>query len=338
MPAITPFGTLSDGRPVEEIRLAAPGIRAAILSYGAIIRDLEVETPAGWQRVVLGYDSLPPYLTDSPYFGAIVGRCANRIGNGRFPLDGRMVQLDRNDGGRAHLHGGAAGFDKRLWTIKSFADDQVTLQLVSPDGEEGYPGTLTATCTYWIAPGTITFDLSAETDAPTLVNLAGHSYFNLSGGGSVFDHVLTLHADRYTPVDGSLITTGRIVPVEGTPFDFRRPKRIGDGRTVPYDHNFVVGDVRSVTLRPVARLHAPETGITLEIRSTEPGVQFYDGNMLNTTAAPTLLGRPAVLNDALCLEPQMFPNAANHPGWPSPVLRPGETYRQTTEYRFNVPA
>lgn len=331
-----PFGTLPDGRTVAEITLSAQGIRARVLALGAIIRTLEVETPSGWRNVVLGFGTLKPYLGESPYFGAIVGRCANRIRGGRFDLDGRSQTLALNDGGKVHLHGGEAGFDKRLWIVEAATSDSVTLALASPDGEEGYPGAVRARCTYRLSERRIAFDLSAETDAATLVNLAGHSYFNLEGEGSVRDHRLQVPADAYLPVDDALVPTGEIRPVEGTAFDFRSLRRMGEGADgVLFDHNFVLGMERTDAPRLVARVEGARSGIALEVHSTEPGLQVYDGNMLETDT-PTLTGRPAVKHDGLCLEPQLFPDAIHHPAWASPVLRPGEIYRQTTEYRFET--
>lgn len=330
------FGTLPDGEAVWCHTLAAPGLRAEVLTLGAIIRRLEVETPLGWRDVVLGFETLEPYRSDSPYFGAIVGRCANRIRDGRFTLCGRTHALALNDGGRVHLHGGLAGFDKRVWTVEEAGADRLVLALRSPDGEEGYPGTVTARCALGLGPGRLGLELSAEADSPTLVNLAAHSYFNLDGGGSVRDHRLTVPAKAYLPVDEALVPTGEVRPVAGTPFDFRRPRRIGEGAEgVLFDHNFVLRTTRTDEPAFVARLEGATSGIVLEVHSTEPGLQVYDGNMLQTRTPVAPLGRPARRHEGICLEPQLFPDAIHQPSWQSPVLRPGERYRQVTEYRLS---
>ncbi|MBH0236209.1 aldose epimerase family protein [Methylobrevis albus] len=332
------FGSLADGRAVEIVRLAGGGIVAEVLSYGAILRDLRLALPGGERRLVLGFDRIADYEMHSPYFGAVVGRCANRIGAGRFQLDGRDHQLDLNDGGRAHLHGGVEGFDRKLWTIEAASTDSVTLTLGSPDGDQGYPGTVQARCRYTLpGEGVLVIELEAETDAPTPVNLATHSYFNLAGTPDILGHVLEIPAEAYLPVDGALIPTGEIRPVAGTGFDFRKARPIGaaDRPERGYDHNFVVAEARSNVLRLMARLTAPAGDVTLDIWSTEPGVQFYDGNMLEVPV-PGLDGARYALNGGLCLEPQGFPDAVNRPEFPAVILRPGETYRQRTEYRLGA--
>ena len=352
-PVRTVFGTLPDGRTVEEVTLTnGHGITARILSWGALLRTLEVPDRTGKPAdVVLGYDDLAGYLAKPNYFGVSVGRYANRIRAGRFTLDGQSYRLATNDGPNA-LHGGAAGFDRRRWTITAVtggAAPAVSLRYVSPDGEEGYPGTLTATATYRLDDtGALTVTYEATTDRPTIVNLTNHSFFNLAGEGSgrsILDHVLTIPAERYTPVDATLIPTGVHLPVAGTPFDFRKPMVIGarirDGRDIQivrgrgYDHNWVVTDAPTAEPHPMARVEDPETGRILEIASNQPGVQFYAGNFLDATA----VGKSGLAyrqSDAFALEPELFPDTPNQPAFGSARLDPGQTYRNVITYRFST--
>ncbi|MFF9552705.1 aldose epimerase family protein [Methylobacterium fujisawaense] len=352
-PVRTVFGTLPDGRSVEEVTLTnGKGITARILSWGALLRSLDVPDRSGKAAdVVLGYNDLASYLTKGSYFGVSVGRYANRIRAGRFTLDGQTYTLATNDGPNA-LHGGAAGFDKRLWTItavKGGAAPSVTLRYVSPDGEEGYPGTLTATATYTLdATDTLTVTYEATTDKPTIVNLTNHSFFNLAGEGSgrsILDQTLTIPAERFTPVDATLIPTGAYLPVAGTPFDFRKPTVIGarirDGRDEQivrargYDHNWVVTDAPTAEPHLVARVEDPESGRILEVASNQPGVQFYTGNFLNAT----VVGKSGLAyrqSDALALEPELFPDTPNQPAFGSARLDPGKTYRNVIAYRFST--
>lgn len=352
-PVRTVFGTLPDGRSVEEVTLTnGKGITARILSWGALLRSLDVPDRSGKAAdVVLGYTDLASYLTKGSYFGVSVGRYANRIRAGRFTLDGQTYTLATNDGPNA-LHGGAAGFDKRLWTItavKGGAAPSVTLRYVSPDGEEGYPGTLTATATYTLdATNTLTVTYEATTDKPTIVNLTNHSFFNLAGEGSgrsILDQTLTIPAERFTPVDATLIPTGAYLPVAGTPFDFRKPTVIGarirDGRDEQivrargYDHNWVVTDAPTAEPHLVARVEDPESGRILEVASNQPGVQFYAGNFLNAT----VVGKSGLAyrqSDALALEPELFPDTPNQPAFGSARLDPGKTYRNVIAYRFST--
>ena len=352
-PVRTVFGTLPDGRSVEEVTLTnGKGITARILSWGALLRSLDVPDRSGKAAdVVLGYNDLASYLTKGSYFGVSVGRYANRIRAGRFTLDGQTYTLATNDGPNA-LHGGAAGFDKRLWTItavKGGAAPSVTLRYVSPDGEEGYPGTLTATATYTLdATDTLTVTYEATTDKPTIVNLTNHSFFNLAGEGSgrsILDQTLTIPAERFTPVDATLIPTGAHLPVAGTPFDFRKPTVIGarirDGRDEQivrargYDHNWVVTDAPTAEPHLVARVEDPESGRILEVASNQPGVQFYAGNFLNAT----VVGKSGLAyrqSDALALEPELFPDTPNQPAFGSARLDPGKTYRNVIAYRFST--
>ncbi len=323
-PGIRSF-TLSNGR----------GLVLRAINYGAIVTELHVPDRDGKTAdVALGMKDVDAYLAGHPYFGCTAGRCANRIAEGRFSIDGRPFQVTRNNGPH-HLHGGARGFDRRVWDVDAADASSVRFSLRSPDGEEGYPGTVNAQVVYALTPeNEFRVEMTATADAPTLVNLAHHTYWNLAGQGTILDHVLTLDADRYTPVDATLITTGELAEVEGTPFDFRRPKRVGDDLDrVPggYDHNFVVraGD----GLRRAARLEDPASGRWMELFATEPGIQFYTGNFLDGTAKGK--GGAAYRRHAgLCLETQKYPDAVNKPGWPSPVLRPGETYRHLMVHRF----
>jgi aldose 1-epimerase len=352
-PVRTVFGTLPDGRTVEEVTLKnGTGITARILSWGALLRTLDVPDRAGKPAdVVLGYNDLAGYLAKPNYFGVSVGRYANRIRAGRFTLDGQTYTLATNDGPNA-LHGGTAGFDKRLWTITAVtggASPSVTLRYVSPDGEEGYPGTLTATATYTLTDAnTLTVAYEATTDKPTIVNLTNHSFFNLAGEGSgrsILDHVLTIPAERYTPVDATLIPTGEHRPVAGTPFDFRKPTVIGarirEGRDEQivrgrgYDHNWVVTDAPTAEPHLVARVEDPDSGRVLDVASTQPGVQFYAGNFLDATA----VGKSGLAyrqSDALALEPELFPDTPNQPAFGSARLDPGQTYRTVITYRFST--
>jgi aldose 1-epimerase len=330
------FGRLPDGTEVDEVTIAAGDLTVGVLTVGAVIRDVRL---AGIDHpLVLGFDRAEDYVLHSPYIGAVAGRSANRIGHGRFSIDGRPYQVSLNEKGRHHLHGGFVGFSRRVWRLVDHDATSVTLAIVSPDGEEGYPGKVEATLRYSVeAPGTIRMEVSAVTDAPTLVNLAQHSYFNLDDSPDILDHRVQIFADAYTPTDGDLIPTGEMLSVASSNFDFRAPRPIRQMRgsdRVPYDKNFVVGRQKFDTPKPHARLSSPKNGVTLAIASTEPGVQFYDGMSMNI-AVPGLGGRRYRVNGGCCLEPQLFPDAPNHPGFPSSILRPGETYRQTTTFAFS---
>jgi aldose 1-epimerase len=342
------FGTLPNGDTVELYTLRnRRGMEARIATYGGIITRLTASDRTGhYADVVLGYDSLAPYLQHSPYFGALIGRYGNRIARGHFTLNGASYTLATNNGPNA-LHGGTRGFDKILWTVARAqvtpAGPQLTLRYRSPNGEEGYPGTLEVTAVYALTEDNeLRLDYTARTDKPTVVNLTQHSYFNLRGHGDVLGHVLEIPADRFTPVDSTLIPTGELRPVAGTPFDFRRPTPIGAhihdadeqlrfGKG--YDHNWVI-DAAARKLRRVARVYEPETGRQMDVLSTEPGLQFYSGNFLDGTFTGKG-GSVYGARNGLCLEPQHFPDSPNHPTFPSTVLRPGETYRNTIMYRFS---
>ncbi|MDB1088478.1 galactose mutarotase [Streptomyces sp. ACA25] len=334
------FGFSTDGAPIGRHVLTAPGIRARVLDYGCVIQSLEVPDRRGHSAdITLGFDSMADYATRSRYFGAVVGRFGNRIGNARFTLDGREYRLPANQGTNS-LHGGEHGFDKRVWEVTEAASDRLTLTHLSPDGEQGYPGTLRARVTYTVsgsAEGSeLRIDYHATTDAPTHVNLTNHAYFNLAGGGDIHGHELTLDAGHYLPVDSRLLPTGELAPTAGTPFDFRTPRTVGERigedheqlRTAGgYDHCFVF-DSPAGALRPVGRVREAGSGRTMQVLTTEPGVQFYSGNMLKDAEYGEGAG--------LCLETQHFPDSPNRPEFPTTVLRPGEEYVSTTVYRFAV--
>ncbi len=330
------FGTLAGGGAVDEVTIAAGDLTVDVITWGAVIRDVRLAGVA--HPLVLGFDNLGDYVAHSPHFGAVAGRCANRIAHGRFEIDGKAFQVSLNENGRNHLHGGFNGFSRRNWRLVESDGSSVTLGITSPDGDDGYPGKVDARVRYAIeAPGTIRMEATATTDAPTLVNLAQHSYFNLDASPTILDHRVQIFADTYTPVDADLIPTGEIRAVAGTDYDFRsaRPiRRMHDGERVAYDLNWVVDRVRAAAPRPLARLSSPKSGVTLAVDSTEPGVQFYDGNMMNVTV-PGHDGRTYPPNGGCCFEPQIFPDSPNHPGFPSAILRPGEIYRQVTTFTFS---
>ncbi len=335
--AIQKFGETQDGTPVYEIGLRLPsGASASVISFGAIVRDLQVPLRDGAsRRVVLGFRDLAGYLADNAFVGAIIGRNANRIAGGRFRLDGTDYQLPCNEAGRNHLHGGPAGFSRRVWSIAAQDEASVTLARVSPAGEEGYPGTVSAACEYRLtAPATLSVRITAETDAPTLVNLAQHSYFTLAYGQPSDAHWLQVNANTYTPFDRNQIPTGEIRTVAGTPYDFRTLARISDrAGTSPLDMNFVLERAGGLAIAGI--VEAPDRSLRMEVHTTEPGMQVYDGSHLRPSH-PGLDGHPHFPKAGLCLEPQTFPDAINHAGFPSPVLRPEERYRQITEYRFST--
>lgn len=332
-----PTGVFADGGEVEAVDIAGDGLSARIVSFGASLADLVVETAAGPRHVLLGFDRVEDLVAQRAYMGCIAGRCANRIRDGRFSLDGRAYRLSTNDGPH-HLHGGAVGFGRRRWTVEAADGRSVTLAIVSPDGEEGYPGRVEARCRYAIEAGRrLVIELTATTDAPTLVNLAAHGYFALDDESTVLGHTLEVAADRYTPAGADVVPTGVIEPVAGTRFDFRaaRPIRNAPGEDhQPYDTNFVIADAPAPGPRFVARVASPVSGVAMEVHTTEPGLQVYDGGFL-PVPQPLGRGRPAVRFGGLCLEPQRFPDAINNPGFAGAVLRPGAVYRQVTEYRFS---
>jgi aldose 1-epimerase len=345
-----PFGTMPDGTAITIFTLTnASGMEVRAITYGAIIVSIKVPDRSGkLDDVVVGHDTLEGYLTRSRFFGAAVGRYGNRIGGAQFSLDGRTYPLAKNNGPN-HLHGGIKGFDKVVWQGVAKNDPRgasVAFTRTSPDGEEGYPGTLDVGITYTLtARNELVVEYQAKTDKATHVNLTNHSYFNLAGDGSgdVLGHRLTLNADRYTPVDAGQIPTGELAPVEGTPLDFRKETpigaridssheqlRIGSG----YDHNFVINRT-APGLALAARVVEPTTGRTLEVSTTEPGVQFYSGNKLDGSITGKG-GHVYRARTGFCLETQHFPDSPNKPSFPSTVLKPGESYRSTTVFRFGV--
>jgi aldose 1-epimerase len=343
-----PFGALPDGRAVEIVTLTnARGFSARILSYGAILQGLDVPDAHGRKAdVVAGYATLDGYLAKPNYFGSSVGRYANRIGDARFTLDGRSYALAKNDGPNS-LHGGVQGFDRRLWQIvevTSGAQARVVLQSISPDGDEGFPGTLSVTAIYALDDkGNLDITYRATTDKPTIVNLTNHAYFNLAGHGSILGHRITIPAQAYTPVNSTLIPTGEIAPVANTPFDFRRPVAIGarirDG--VPqlamargYDHNWVITPAPTAQQHLMARVSEPTSGRAMELWSDQPGLQFYSGNFLDGT----IIGKGGQIYrqaDAFCIEPQLFPDTPNKPAFGSARLDPGQTYQHHITLRFS---
>jgi aldose 1-epimerase len=339
---------MPDGTAVDEFTLTnRNGLEIKAITYGAIIRSLRVPDRTGTRAdIVHGFDSLDGYLAGHPYFGAVIGRYGNRIGGARFPLDGKTYELAANNGPN-HLHGGVRGFDKYVWRAERLPPrNGIVFTRTSPDGEEGYPGTLQVQVTYTLSDANeLAIEYEATTDRATPINLTNHSYFNLGGhdSGDILRHEVTIHADRFTPVDGTLIPTGAIAPVQGTPFDFRRPTAVGARINDPheqlqhgrgYDHNFVL-DRRGNGLQPAARVMDPKSGRTLEVATTEPGVQFYTGNFLDGSVK----GKGGAVYDhrtALCLETQHFPDSPNKPQFPSTILRPGERYRSRTVFTFGV--
>ena len=347
------FGTLADGRTkvTATTLMNKAGAMAKIIDYGAILVELHVPDKDGkLADVVCGFDTIEGYTKGHPYFGANVGRCANRIGNAKFALDGKEYTLTKPGDGPHTLHGGKDGFDKKMWKAEQAKVTEGNVsqvyRYVSPDGEEGYPGTLSVSLTYTLTEANeLRIDYLATTDKTTVCNLAHHSYFNLAGHGhgDILGHDLQLFAKEYTPGDDTLLPTGKIAPVDGTPFDFTKPTAIGlrlkdaGGKPVGYDLNYVV-DKSSLPQRMAAKVTEPKSGRVLEVLSTEPGVQFYTGNFLDGTN----VGKGGAVYKqygAFCLEPQKFPNSINVPAWKdvsNPVLKAGDEYRQTTIYRFSV--
>jgi len=346
-----PFGTTPEGTAVELFTLRnAQGVEIQAISYGATVISLKTPDRTGQLGdVVLGFDHLQAYLDGSPYFGALIGRYGNRIGGARFELDGMAYTLAANDGAN-HLHGGVKGFDKVLWSGETFQDDTasgVVFRYTSPDGEEGYPGTLQVQVTYTLTDANEwAVEYVATTNKATPVNLTQHTYFNLAGhaSGDILGHELMIPADGFTPVDATLIPTGEIAPVEGTPFDFRTAHLIGERIGAEheqlafgqgYDHNWVLSGAPGHGMTHAATVVEPSSGRTLEIFTTEPGIQFYSGNFLDGT----LTGKGGAVyhhRTGFCLETQHYPDSPNKPEFPSTILRPGEEYRTTTVFRFGA--
>ncbi len=339
----TLFGVMPDGTKVEQVTLRNGGIECEIITYGGAVRSLKVPDRNGNKLdVILGMDDLEGYRKQDKFFGALIGRYANRIGNARFTLGGKDYPLAANDGIN-HLHGGVTGFDKRVWNIKSFTENTLELSLFSPDGEEGYPGNLSVNVVYRLTADSLDISYKAECDSDTVCNLTNHSYFNLSGhkSGPVDKQYIQINAQSYTPTDTGSIPTGEIAPVEGTPMDLRAGVKIGEHvedafeqleYAGGYDHNWVL-DGASGTLRPVAKAWSEETGITLEVLTTLPGIQFYSGNYLDGCPAGKD-GAPYAKRWGFCLETQDFPDSPNKKVFPSTVLHKSEQYVQNTVYRF----
>lgn len=343
------YGTTTDGQSVAQYTLKnARGMKMEVISYGGIITSLTAPDKDGtYENIVLGYDELAQYQEENPFFGAIIGRYGNRIARGKFTLDGTEYTLETNNGPN-HLHGGERGFDKVVWEVTEMPSDTdpgLQLTYLSPDGEGGYPGNLQTTVTYTLkADNTLVIDYTATTDQPTIVNLTQHTYFNLSGktSSTILDHKLVLAADKYLPVDATLIPTGELAPVAGTPFDFTEAKRIGQDIEAPndqlakgkgFDHCWVF--TKSGGATAIASLHHPATGRFMEVFTDEPAIQFYSGNFLDGTL-PAPGGGTFALRSGLCLETQHYPDSPNQAAFPSVVLQPGETYETSTSYRFGV--
>jgi aldose 1-epimerase len=338
------FGQLPGGGPVRLFTLTnARGLIARVTDLGATLTELHVPDRTGRPGdVVLGFDGLARYLAPHPYFGSTVGRVANRIARGRFTLDGTTYQLAANNGPN-HLHGGLTGFDKALWRAEALPGGETGVRFahVSPDGDQGYPGRLDLVVTMRLTDDDgLVIDYRATTDQATPINLTNHAYFNLAGGGDVLGHELWLAAARYTPADETLVPTGDLRPVKGTPLDFTRPTPIGarfdrlPGEPRGYDHNFVIDRTAPGPVL-AARVFEPGTGRVMEVITTQPGVQLYTANFLDGT----LIGKRGAAYGryaGFCLETQHFPDSVNHPAFPGTILRPGETYRQTTVYRFST--
>jgi aldose 1-epimerase len=343
------FGTLKDGQSVDLYTLTNKhGMKTAITNYGATVVSLEVPDRTGaYADIVLGYEKIGDYENGTSYFGATVGRYANRIGHAKFVLDGVTYTLEKNNG-ENHLHG---GFNKRVWTAKDVSTDTgeaLELTYLSPDGEEGYPGNLSVKVVYTLPANqnALKIDYTATTDKPTVLNLSNHSYFNLAGqgNGDIVQHQITLHASRFTPVDSTLIPTGELRDVHNTPFDFLKPFAIGaridqDDEQLKfgkgYDHNWVLDRKSPASLIVAAVVSDPKSGRVLDVSTTEPGIQFYTGNFLDGTSA-SKGGKTYGKRSAFCLETQHFPDSPNKPNFPSTVLRPTQTFRSTTIYKFST--
>jgi aldose 1-epimerase len=344
-----PFGTTPDGTKVDIFTLKnASGMEARICNYGGLVVSLKTPDRNGhFDDVVLGYDDLDNYIKRNPFFGALVGRFANRIAKAKFTLDGKTYTLAANHKGINSLHGGLKGFDKQIWKAQtSVHNGEPSLELTyfSKDGEEGYPGNLNVKATYTVTKdNALRLDYTATTDEDTVVNFSHHSYFNLATNGGVLNHEVMINADKFTPVDSTLIPTGELRPVAGTPFDFRTPHKIGERINDAdeqlkiaggYDHNWVINK-HAGELAVCARVTEPTSGRVMEVLSTEPGLQFYSGNFLDGT----ITGKGGKVyhgRAAFCMEPQHFPDSPNQPNFPSTVLKPGQVFHSTIEYRFSA--
>jgi len=339
------FGTMPDGSPVELITLKHGNLSCNIITYGGALQSLKVPDKTGQTvDVLLGFDTLEQYMNQDKFFGALVGRYANRIGDARFTLNGKEYPLLVNDG-KNHLHGGGKGFDKQLWTVEEQSADKLTLTLFSPDGQEGYPGNLKVRVTYRLTDTDLEIDYEAVCDSDTVCNLTNHAYFNLSGhnSGAITGHSMKLNAKTYTPTDSGSIPTGELAPVEGTPMDFLDPHEIGERidsgfeqltMAGGYDHNYVI-DGPAGQLNLAATAHSPVTGISMDVLTTMPGIQFYSGNYLPGCPAGKG-GADYSKRCGFCLETQYFPDSPNKPNFPSAVLHKGETGHWKTVYRFRT--
>ena len=336
-----PFGKMPDGTPVELYVVKDGDIEAHITTYGATVVSLSApDRKHQAADIVLGFDSLDGYLSKEPYFGAIIGRYANRIAGAKFELDGKTYKVPQNDGPNS-LHGGDRGFDKVVWTATPLANG-VEFKYVSPDGDQGYPGTLTAIVRYTLTKNVLRIEYTATTDKDTVVNLTNHSYFNLSGAPDILKHEMKINASRYTPVDATLIPTGELASVEGTPFDFRKLTAIGarihaDNEQLKlghgYDHNWVLDS--SGKFAEAAEAYDPQSGRVLQVWTDQPGIQFYSGNFLDGTVKGKG-GKAYAHRSGFCLETQHFPDSPNHPKFPTTELKPGQKYHTVTEFRFSA--
>jgi aldose 1-epimerase len=344
------FGKMKDGQPVGLYTLTnTGGMEVAITNYGGIVVSIKAPDRSGkFADVVLGFDTFDAYLNNTPFFGALVGRYGNRIAKARFTLDGHEYHLAANDNGNT-LHGGLKGFDKRLWNAKDVSTKEapaLELTYLSKDGEEGFPGNLSVTVTYSLTPkNELKIDYAATTDKDTVLNLTNHSYFNLAGQGEgdILSHLMMINGDRFTPVDATLIPTGELKSVAGTPLDFRKPTAIGaridaDDQQIKfgrgYDHNFVLNR-KGGELILAARVTEPSSGRVLEVLTTQPGLQFYTGNFLDGTIHGKV-GKVYPRRSAFCMETQRFPDSPNQPRFPTTVLKPGKHFQSTTVFRFST--
>ncbi|MCY6383564.1 aldose epimerase family protein [Hoeflea prorocentri] len=333
---IETFGQTADGADVHRVTIRGGGLTARLMDWGAAVQDLRLEGHA--PPLVLGFDRFEDYPAHSPYFGATAGRYANRIAEGRFQLDGAYYQLDLNEKGRTHLHGGSQGIGKRIWDIAESGADFVRFELVDADGHMGYPGNCRMACTYQVKTGgVLSVVLEAQTDRSTICNLTHHSYFNLDGNASIDAHELMIAADHYLPVDGDLIPTGEITPVAGTAFDFTemRPTMSDEyGQAGGYDHNFCLSGGRE-NKRAVALARSLNSGVGMEVWTSEPGLQFYTGAKIDIPV-DGLDGRKYGAFAGFCLEAQLWPDSPNHSDFPDAILRPGGLLRQETDYIFSL--
>ena len=326
------FGAFED-QPVERVRLAnGRGLEAAVLSWGGVLQSLTLEVDGRPRPLVLGFDDFADYPAESPYFGATVGRFGNRIGHAAFTLNGVRYDLDANQGGVHHLHGGSKGWGRRIWRLEPGGDGRsVMLALTSPAGDMGYPGTVEARCLYSLTEDALEIEMTATTDAPTPINMVNHSYWNLGGRGTIEAHRLEVEADRYLPTGEGQIPTGGILPVAGTAFDFKELRRIDARGPADFDHCLVLREKAGV--RRVAELVSGDGRVAMTLLADQPGVQLYTGFKMDITVADgTRIGPRA----GLCLETEAFPDAPNQPGFPSAILRPNETYRHRMVHRFTV--